>query len=85
MIDSHGHESTPEPSDFIVSVPLGDHPLTADHLANTAIALIAGTLSEIVDVVAVHEDMAPTSASYVLHLAGTIADTAIEWMGRWPS
>ncbi|CAM4364507.1 hypothetical protein NONI108955_22755 [Nocardia ninae] len=85
MNDPYDHnEPTSKPSDFIVNVPPGDHPITAEHMANKAIALISGALSEIVDVVDVHQDMAPSSACYVLQLAGTLADSTIEWMHRWP-
>ncbi|WP_036495571.1 hypothetical protein [Nocardia sp. BMG111209] len=79
------HDPISEPSDFIVGVPRGDHPITAEHLANKAIALISGALSEIVDVVGVHQDMAPRSACLVLELTGMLADETIKWMHQWPS
>ncbi|WP_280351500.1 hypothetical protein [Nocardia abscessus] len=83
--NNHPEPNSPDnPGNFVVAVPTGDHPITADHLANKAIALVSGALSEIVDVVSVHEDMAPRSACYVLELAGTLADTTIQWMHRWP-
>ncbi|WP_280407088.1 hypothetical protein [Nocardia brasiliensis] len=77
-------EPTRKPREIIVNVPLGDHPITAEHLANKTVALITAALSEVVEVVAVHEDMAPRTAAYVLELGSTLADTTIAWMKQWP-
>ncbi|MBF6546956.1 hypothetical protein [Nocardia brasiliensis] len=85
MNDPYNPDETADTQpDFIVGVPLGDHPITAEHLANQAIALLTGALAEIADVVGIHQDMAPQSACYVLELAGEVADITIRWMHRWP-
>lgn len=67
-----------------LSAPQGDHPLTAEHLVQTTIALLTGALTELTEVLEIHADMAPESTIRITDLATTIATVTADWLKRWP-
>ena len=85
MTDHHGeHETGTGPQRFVGLVPAGDHPVTAGHIADQSVRLILAALTEIVEIIEIHGDMAPTSAAYVTELANIVAGETLAWTRRWP-
>ncbi|WP_280450669.1 hypothetical protein [Nocardia cyriacigeorgica] len=80
MATTNDPNETRAADEFLLYVPAGDHPLTAEHLAHTAIASFSRALTELTEVLDVHADMAPASALWVIDLANGVADLLFAWL-----
>lgn len=73
-----------QPWEFTDEVPPGDNPDVTQHMAESAVNSLAGTLRDLVTMVDVHEDMAPTTSKLVLQLCSDVAGDILAWIRRWP-
>jgi hypothetical protein len=67
-----------------VPVPSGDNDVVCDHLARRTLAIITAALREVDMVAAVHDDVAPASATHVRGLLGVLSGDTLDWLRAWP-
>lgn len=75
--------SEPLPWEFNGPVPEGDHPDVTQHLTESTVAKLTTAMREIVDMVGIHEAMAPTTATSVWDLLAATSHELLAWVRRW--
>ena len=73
-----------KPWQFTGDVPPGDHPELTQHMTESAVNKLAGTLRDLVTMVTVHEDMAPTTAGLVMELCRGVTGDVLRFIRRLP-
>ncbi|MGW4844871.1 hypothetical protein [Nocardia brasiliensis] len=72
------------PWEFTGAIPEGDNADLTRHLTESTVNTLARSLRDLVTMVEVHEDMAPTTSKLILQLCSDIAGDMLAWIRRWP-